>query len=73
MGYGILEVYGISLVTKLVDAPNPWVITGYGVSEVWFRTELTVVTNKILDIQNCHDPEQTVDILTKALPRPKFM
>ena len=46
-GYGILQVYGISLVTKLVDAPNPWVITGYGVSEVWFRTDSTV-DNKCL-------------------------
>ena len=34
MDYGILEVYGdfwIS-VTKLVDAPNLWIITGMGVS-----------------------------------------
>jgi len=31
-----------------------------------------LITDKILDIQNCHDPEQTVDVLTKALPRPKF-
>ena len=43
MGYGlwiITKVYGIS---PLLDAPNAWVITGYGVSEVWFRTESTVV------------------------------
>jgi len=33
-GYGLLDVYGIFLVTKLVDAPNPWVITGYGVGMV---------------------------------------
>ena len=32
-----------------------------------------LVTDKILDIQNCCDPEQTADVLTKALPRPKFM
>ena len=25
----------------------------------------------ILDIQNCCDPEQTADVLTKGLPRPK--
>jgi hypothetical protein len=48
MGYGILEVYGISLVTKLVDAPNPWVITGYRVSEVWFRTESTVYEKDVI-------------------------
>ena len=32
-----------------------------------------LVTNNILNIQNCHDPEQTTDVLTKALPRPKYM
>ena len=32
-----------------------------------------LVTDKILDIQNCCNPEQTADILTKALPRPKLM
>ena len=42
MGYGIWEGYGILLVTELVDAQNPWVITGYGVSRVWFKTESTV-------------------------------
>ena len=31
-----------------------------------------LVTDKILDIQNCCDLEQTADVLTKALPRPKF-
>ena len=35
----------------------------------WVRD---LVTNKILDIQNCHDLEQTADVLTKALPRLKF-
>jgi hypothetical protein len=34
MGYGILEVYGISLVAKSVDTSNLWVITDYGLSEV---------------------------------------
>ena len=32
-----------------------------------------LVTNKTLDIQNCHNLEQTADVLTKALPRLKFM
>ena len=36
----------------------------------WVRD---LVTDKILDIQNCHDLEQTVDVLTKALLRPQFM
>jgi hypothetical protein len=35
----------------------------------WVRD---LVTNKIIDIQNCRDPEQTADVLTKALPKPKF-
>jgi hypothetical protein len=35
----------------------------------WVRD---LVANKIIDIQNCRDPEQTADILTKALPKPKF-
>jgi hypothetical protein len=43
MGYGIAESYGILPVTELVDTENPWVITGYGLSRVWFRTETTVV------------------------------
>jgi hypothetical protein len=30
-----------------------------------------LVNNKILDIHNCHDPEQTADVLTKALLKPK--
>ena len=36
----------------------------------WVRD---LVTNKILNIQNCCDPEQTADVLIKALLRPKFM
>jgi hypothetical protein len=42
-GYGlwIPEGYGILLVTELVDTQSPWVITGYGLSQVWFRTEST--------------------------------
>jgi hypothetical protein len=35
----------------------------------WVRD---LVTNNVLDIQNCHDPEQTADVLTKALPKPKL-
>jgi hypothetical protein len=42
--YGVSEGYGILLVTELVDTEDPWVITGYGLSQVWFRTESTVVT-----------------------------
>src|SRR6202046_682889 len=34
----------------------------------WVRD---LVNDKILDIQSCHDPEQTADILTKPLPKPK--
>jgi hypothetical protein len=30
-----------------------------------------LVTDSVLDIQNCRDPEQTADVLTKALPKPK--
>jgi len=32
-----------------------------------------LVSDKKLNIQNCCGPEQTADILTKALPRPKFV
>ena len=32
-----------------------------------------LVANNIIDIQNCRNPQQTVDTLTKALPRPKYM
>jgi hypothetical protein len=34
----------------------------------WVRD---LVSNQILDIQSCSDAEQTTDVLTKALPRPK--
>jgi hypothetical protein len=34
----------------------------------WVRE---LVNNDVLDIQNCRDPEQTADVLTKALPKPK--
>jgi hypothetical protein len=36
----------------------------------WIRD---LVTDKVIDIQNCRDPEQTADVLTKALPKPKFV
>ena len=32
-----------------------------------------MVENKTIEIESCHDPEQTADILTKALPRPKHL
>ena len=35
----------------------------------WIRD---LITDKIIDVQNCRDPEQTADVLTKALPKPKF-
>jgi hypothetical protein len=31
------------------------------------------VTNGILKMENCQDPENTADILTKALPKPKHI
>ena len=34
----------------------------------WVRD---LVNDKILDVQGCRDPEQTADILTKPLPKPK--
>ena len=34
----------------------------------WVRD---LVKDKFLNIQNCRDPEQTADVLTKPLPRPK--
>ena len=35
----------------------------------WVRN---LVVDKVLSIENCRDPEQTADVLTKALPSPKF-
>src|ERR1700679_1801578 len=34
----------------------------------WVRD---LVNDEILDIQSCRDPEQTADILTKPIPKPK--
>src|ERR1700683_1640909 len=36
----------------------------------WVRD---LVNDKILNIQSCRDPEQTADILTKPLPKPKHL
>jgi hypothetical protein len=35
----------------------------------WVRE---LISNKVLEIENCRDPEQRADALTKALPKPKF-
>ena len=34
----------------------------------WVRD---LVEQKIVEIETCRDPQQTADVLTKALPRPK--
>ena len=34
----------------------------------WVRD---LVADEVLSIENCRDPEQTADVLTKALPKPK--
>jgi hypothetical protein len=34
----------------------------------WIRD---AVENEIIDVETCRDPEQTADVLTKALARPK--
>ena len=34
----------------------------------WVRN---LISEKVLDIHNCTDAEQTADVLTKALPKPK--
>jgi hypothetical protein len=39
-----------------------------GICYHWIRE---LVSNKSLEITNCRDPEQTADVLTKALPKPK--
>jgi hypothetical protein len=31
------------------------------------------VNNGALDVKDCHDPEQTADVLTKALPKLKHI
>lgn len=43
MGYGILQSYGFYSGNQVGGRENPWVITGYGVSQVWFKTEWTVL------------------------------
>ena len=42
MGYGVLQSYGFSLPTESVDGQKLWVITEYGLLELWVKTELTV-------------------------------
>ena len=34
----------------------------------WIHDEITKET---IDLESCHDPDQTADILTKVLPKPK--
>jgi hypothetical protein len=36
----------------------------------WVRD---LINNKVLNIQSCHNPEQTTDVLMKALPMPKHV
>jgi len=43
MGYGVWEVPLISLQKKLVEAPNPWVLTGYGLLKLWVKTDLMYI------------------------------
>ena len=42
MAYGISQSYGFSLPTKAIDGQKLWVITEYGLPELWVKTELTV-------------------------------
>ena len=37
------------------------------------RLVRNLVQDGLLDLKNCHDPDQTVNALTKALPRPKHL
>ena len=51
MAYGISQSYGFSLPTKFVDGQKLWVITDYGLPELWVKTEVTVpyiVENPVL-------------------------
>ena len=34
----------------------------------WVRD---LIDEKLIEIKTCRDPQQTADVLTKALPRPK--
>jgi len=36
-------------------------------------TLLFTIIDNVVDIQNCRNPEQTTDVLTKALPKPKHL
>ncbi|KAF8219170.1 hypothetical protein L208DRAFT_1342695 [Tricholoma matsutake] len=42
MGYEILQSYGFCSGNQVSGHENPWVIAGYGLSQVWVKTELTV-------------------------------
>ena len=43
MTYEISQSHGFSLPTESMDGQKPWVITEYGLPELWVKTELTVV------------------------------
>ena len=38
------------------------------VNKIWVWD---LMNDSILDVQNCHDPEQTADVLMTGLPKPK--
>ena len=50
MGYGVSQSYGFSLPTESVDGQKLWVITEYGLPELWVKTELTVCVSNFLAI-----------------------
>ena len=47
MAYVISQSYGFSLPTESVDSQKLWVITEYGLPELWVKTELTVPINYV--------------------------
>ena len=54
---------------------NPWTFQFHQQSKhiiIYHYWVQDLVTDKVLKIQNCCDPEQTADILSMALPKPKF-
>jgi hypothetical protein len=39
---------------------------------IWHHWIRDLMNDKILNITNCHDPQQMADMLTKPLAKPKF-
>jgi len=39
--------------------------------DIWYHWICDEITKETINLESCRDPDQTADILTKALPKPK--